>query len=178
MASKPEQQPSPSGRRVSHHVKRGQSSTSVHGFVLDVRRARAPAQSSGARARSMVLVYHSALVDAQVPFEFSLGLKNGDRNHGLRDEAMQSVHRVGHRKAAMQASQSITSTSTVRRGGLSTSTMGVGSLSARTFRHHPGRGGYKCNDQARTIEPLACMPLFRLYSSQRFQSKEHQYGQP
>ncbi|MFN9436689.1 MAG: hypothetical protein ACK6DC_17355 [Planctomycetota bacterium] len=77
-------------------------------------------------------MYHSALVDAQVPFEFSLGLKNGDRNHGLRDEAMQSVHRVGHRKAAMQASQSITSTSTVRRGGLSTSTMGVGSLSTTT----------------------------------------------
>ncbi|MFN9435252.1 MAG: hypothetical protein ACK6DC_10010 [Planctomycetota bacterium] len=126
----------------------------------------------------MMGLYHAVLVDARVRFQFAMGLKNGDRNHGLRDEAMQSVHRAGHRKAAMQASQSITSTSTVRRGGLSTSTMGVGSLSARTFRHHPGRGGYKCNDQARTIEPLACMPLFRLYSSQRFQSKEHQYGQP
>ena len=72
----------------------------------------------------MMGLYHAVLVDALVGLDFATGWENGDRNHGLRDEAMQSAHRVGDRKAAMQTSRSITSTSTVRRGGLSTSTIG------------------------------------------------------
>jgi len=48
----------------------------------------------------------------------------GDRNHGLRDEPMNLIPRDEDRKAAMPSSRSITSTSTVRHSGLSTSTMG------------------------------------------------------
>jgi len=111
----------------------------VHGFVLAVRRARAPAQSSGTRARKMMGLYHAVLVDARVRFQFAMGLKNEDRNHGLRDEAMRSVHRVGDRKAAMQTSRSITSTSTVRRGGLSASTMGSWGREGQNVCIHPAR---------------------------------------
>jgi len=83
-----ERQPSPSGRRVSHHVKRGRPATSVHGLVLAVRRARAPAQSSGARARKMMRLYHAVSVDALVGLEFATGHANEDQDHGLRYQEM------------------------------------------------------------------------------------------
>jgi anti-sigma factor RsiW len=47
-----------------------------------------------------------------------------ERNHGLRDEPINLVVRVEDRKDAMPSNRSITSTSTVRDSGLSTSTMG------------------------------------------------------
>ena len=47
-------------------IERGRPATSVHGFVLDVfrARARARAQRSGARARSIRQLYPSILVNA------------------------------------------------------------------------------------------------------------------
>jgi hypothetical protein len=44
-------------------IDRGRPTTSVPGFVLAVFRARAPAQSSGARARSMERLYPLIIVD-------------------------------------------------------------------------------------------------------------------
>jgi hypothetical protein len=54
-----ERQPSPSGRQKSHHFKRCRDAVSVHRRVLAVFRARAPAQRSGAHARSTKRLYHS-----------------------------------------------------------------------------------------------------------------------
>jgi hypothetical protein len=71
----------------------------------------------------MVRLYHAAWFDALVGLEFATGHANEDREHGLRYQEMQSAIRTGHRKAAMQLSRSITITSTVRHGGLSTTTM-------------------------------------------------------
>jgi hypothetical protein len=51
----------------------GRSATSVHGFVLAVFRARARAQRSGARARSIKQLYHSILVNALIGQEFGNG---------------------------------------------------------------------------------------------------------
>jgi hypothetical protein len=74
---KNERQPSPSGRRVSHHLKHSRPATSVHGLVLAVRRARAPAQETGARARKMMRLYHAFSADALVGVDFATGWKNG-----------------------------------------------------------------------------------------------------
>jgi hypothetical protein len=51
-------------------IKRGRPITSVHGFVLAVFIARARAQRSGARARSVMQLYHSILVNALLGREF------------------------------------------------------------------------------------------------------------
>ncbi|MFN6127800.1 MAG: hypothetical protein ACK6DC_17645 [Planctomycetota bacterium] len=72
----------------------------------------------------MMRLYHAVSVDALVGLEFATGHANEDQDHGLRYQEMWSARRTGHRNATMQASQSTTSTSTVRRGGLSTSTVG------------------------------------------------------
>ena len=45
--------------KVVSKIERGRPATSVHGFVLAVFRARARAQRSGARARSIMRLYHS-----------------------------------------------------------------------------------------------------------------------
>ena len=84
-----------------HHVKHSRPATSVHGLVLAVRRARARAQETGARARTMMRLYHAVSVDALVGLDFATGWENGDRNHSLRDEPMRSVLRVEDRMAAM-----------------------------------------------------------------------------
>ena len=48
-------QPSPSGRRKSHDFKRRRPETSVHGFVIALRRARAQsAAADGARNRNRI----------------------------------------------------------------------------------------------------------------------------
>ena len=57
--------------KVVSKIERGRSATSVHGFVLAVFRARA--QRSGARARSIVRLYHSILVNALLGQEFGKG---------------------------------------------------------------------------------------------------------
>ena len=54
--------------RVVSNIERGRPATSVHGFVLAVFRARA--QRSGARARSIIQLYHSILVNALLGQEF------------------------------------------------------------------------------------------------------------
>ena len=56
-------------------IERGRPDTSVHGFVLAVfrARARARAQRSGARARSITQLYHSILVNAMLGQEFGNG---------------------------------------------------------------------------------------------------------
>jgi hypothetical protein len=46
-------------------------------------------------------LYHELSVDALVGLDFATGWENGDRNHSLRDEPMNSVLRVEDRKAAM-----------------------------------------------------------------------------
>jgi hypothetical protein len=74
-----ERRPSPSGRQKSHHVKRRRPATSVHGFVLAVRRAR---------ARAIMGLYHFGSVDARVQCEFAMRWTKEDRNHSLRDEPM------------------------------------------------------------------------------------------
>ena len=106
-------------------------------------------------------LYHAVSVDARIRFEFVTGWTKEDRNHGLRDEQMNSVLRVEDRKAAMQSCRSVTSTSTVRHSGLSTSTMGSCGRVGQNDRHHPVRGVNKCDDEARLLEPLVCMPLVR-----------------
>ena len=56
-------------------IDRGRPATSVHGFVLAFfrARARARAQRSGARARSIKQLYHSILVNALIGQEFGNG---------------------------------------------------------------------------------------------------------
>jgi hypothetical protein len=49
--SMPLRRPSPSGRQKGHHFKHRRPATSVHGFALAVRRARA-------RARAIMGLYH------------------------------------------------------------------------------------------------------------------------
>jgi hypothetical protein len=74
------------GQNGNHHrvaakgvskIERGPPATSVHGFVLAVfrarARARARAQRSGARARSIMRLYHSILVNALLGQEFGNG---------------------------------------------------------------------------------------------------------
>jgi hypothetical protein len=70
------------GQNGNHHrvaakmvskIERGQPATSVHGYVLAVFRARARAQRSGARARSIKQLYHSILVNALIGQEFGNG---------------------------------------------------------------------------------------------------------
>jgi hypothetical protein len=51
----------------------GRPATLVHGFVLAVFRARARAQRSGARARSIKQLYHSILVNTLIVQEFGNG---------------------------------------------------------------------------------------------------------
>jgi hypothetical protein len=121
------------GQNGNHHrvaakmvskIERGRPATSVHGFVLAVFRARARAQRSGARARSIMQLYHSILVNALHGQEFGDGLANGDKEHDPRVGERRFVVRNASRVDAMHAKRSITSTSTVRHGGMSTSTMG------------------------------------------------------
>jgi hypothetical protein len=54
-------------------IDRGRPATSVHGYVLAVFRARARAQRSGARARSIKQLYYSILVNALIGQEFGNG---------------------------------------------------------------------------------------------------------
>jgi hypothetical protein len=56
--------------KVVSKIERGRPATSVHGFVLDVFRARARAR---ARARSIKQLYHSILVNALIGQEFGNG---------------------------------------------------------------------------------------------------------
>jgi hypothetical protein len=107
---------------VVSKIERGRPATSVHGYVLAVfrarARARARAQRSGARARSVIRLYHLILVNALLGWEFG----NGDKKHNPRVGERRFVGRNGRRVDAMHAKTSITST--VRYGGLSTSTVG------------------------------------------------------
>jgi hypothetical protein len=57
--------------KVVSKIERGRPATSVHGFVLAVFRARA--QRSGARARSIMRLYHSILFNALLGREFGNG---------------------------------------------------------------------------------------------------------
>jgi hypothetical protein len=59
--------------KVVSKIERGRPATSVHGFVLAVFRARARAQRSGARARSIEQLYHSIQVNALIGQEFGNG---------------------------------------------------------------------------------------------------------
>jgi hypothetical protein len=72
------------GQNGNHHrvaaemvskIERGRPATLVHGYVLAVfrARARARAQRSGARARSIKQLYHSILVNALIGQEFGNG---------------------------------------------------------------------------------------------------------
>jgi hypothetical protein len=54
-------------------IDRERPATSVHGFVLAFFRARARAQRSGARARSIKQLYHSILVNTLIVQEFGNG---------------------------------------------------------------------------------------------------------
>jgi hypothetical protein len=59
--------------KVVSKIERGRPATSVHGFVLAVFRARARAQSAladGARARSIMQLYHSIRGNALLGREF------------------------------------------------------------------------------------------------------------
>ena len=103
--------------KVVSRIEQGRPATSVHGFVLAVFRARA-------RARSSMRLYHSVMVDALLGREFGHGLANGDKAHDPRVGERRFMGRNGSRVDALHAKRSITSTSTVRHGGLSTSTMG------------------------------------------------------
>ena len=47
-------------------------------------------------------------------------------------------------------------------------------LEGRTPGHHPGRVVNDCTDQARMFEPFVCMPLFRLFLSQRCQCHDYE----
>jgi hypothetical protein len=73
--------------------------------------------------RSIKQLYHSILVNALIGQEFGNGYANGDKEHDPRVRERRFVSRNGSRVDAMHATRSITSTSTVRQGGLSTSTM-------------------------------------------------------
>ena len=110
----------------------------------------------------MVGLYHVVSVDALVRLDFATGWENGDRNHGLRDEQMGSAPRIGIHKAAMQSSRSITSTSTVQHSRLSTSTMGVGSLSARTTKISEGERLTQ-RESKRPIEHFAAIFCYRFF---------------
>jgi hypothetical protein len=88
----------------------------VHGYVLAVfrARARARAQRSGARARSIRQLYPSILVNAMRGRKFGNGLANGEKEHDPRVGERQFEGRNVSRIDAMHAKRSITSTSTVR----------------------------------------------------------------
>ena len=74
--------------------------------------------------RSIMRLYHSILVNALLGREFGNGLADGDKEHDPRVGERRFVGRNASRVDAMHAKRSITSTSTVRHGGLSTSTVG------------------------------------------------------
>ena len=74
--------------------------------------------------RSIMRLYHSILVNALLRREFGNGLADGDKEPDPRVGERRFVGRNASRVDAMHAKRSITSTSTVRHGGLSTSTMG------------------------------------------------------
>ena len=74
--------------------------------------------------RSIMRLYHSILVNALLRREFGNGLADGDKEHDPRVGERRFVGRSASRVDAMDARRSITITSTVRHGGLSTSTMG------------------------------------------------------
>jgi len=101
--------------KVVSKIEGGRPAISVHGFVLAVFRAR---------ARSITQLYHSILVNALLGRIFGNGLANGDKEHDPRVGERRFVGRDGSRVHAMLAKRSITRTSTVPYGGLSTSTMG------------------------------------------------------
>ena len=63
-------------------------------------------------------------VNALLGWEFGNGLADGDKEHDPRVGERWFVGRYGSRIDAMHAKRSITITSTVRHGGLSTSTRG------------------------------------------------------
>ena len=75
--------------------------------------------------RSIMRLYHSILVNALLRREFGNGLADGDKEPDPRVGERRFVGRNASRVDAMHAKRSITSTSTVRHGGLSTSTMGA-----------------------------------------------------
>ena len=108
-------------------IERGRPATLVRGFVLAVFRARA-------RARSIIQLYHSILVNAMLGRKLGNGLANGDKEHDPRVGERRFVGRNGSRVDAIHAKRSITSTSTVRQGGLSTSTMGSCGRVGKTIR--------------------------------------------
>ena len=59
-------------------IDRGRPATSVHGFVLAVFRARARAQRSGARARSIMKLYLFILVNALLGREFGIEYREAE----------------------------------------------------------------------------------------------------
>jgi hypothetical protein len=69
-------------------------------------------------------LYHSILVNALLGRKFGNGLANGDKEHNPRVGERRFVGRNANRVDAMHTKRSITSSSTVRYSGLSTSTMG------------------------------------------------------
>ena len=99
---------------MAYKIERGRPATLVHGFVLAVFRAR---------AQSIRQLYHSILVNALLGRKFGNGLANGEKEHDPRVGERQFVGRNGRRVDAMQAKTTITST--VRHGGLCTSTIGA-----------------------------------------------------
>jgi hypothetical protein len=111
--------------KVVSKIERGRPATLVHGFVLAVFRAR---------ARSIIQLYHSILVNAMLGRKFGNGLANGDKEHDPRVGERRFIGRNGRRVDAIHAKRSITSTSTVRQGGLSTSTMGSCGRVGKTIR--------------------------------------------
>ena len=110
--------------KVVSKIERGRSATSVHGFVLAVFRARARARARSIDRSSMRL-YQSILVNTLLGPEFGNGLDNGDKEHDPRVGERRFVGRKARRVDAMHAKRSSTITSTVRHGGLSTSTIGA-----------------------------------------------------
>ena len=82
-------------------------------------------------------LYHSILVNALLRREFGNGLADGDKEHDPRVGERRFVGRKARRVDAMHAKRSITITSTVRHGGLSTSTIGACGRLGQNVRDHP-----------------------------------------
>jgi len=154
--------------KVVSKIERGRPATSVHGFVLAVFRARAC-------ARSIMRLYQSILVNALLGREFGNGLDHGDKEHDPRVGERRFGASNGSRIDAMHAKRSITSTSTVRHGGLSTSTRGscgrVGQRATESILINPCatrrlESRHKCHGRGYLGRP----------SSWRLRSTKHRYG--
>ena len=104
-------------------------------------------------------LYHSILVNALLGWEFGNGEANGNKEHDPRVGERRFVGRDGSRVDAIHARRSITSTSTVPYGGLSTSTMGSCGGVGQNGGDHP-----LCGQQSyyqETADPrLGCIALF------------------